>query len=81
LVAVDSFLPGRTKDLSAPPRMFVKKDIALPAIQFFQRDISTYTFVILTLFEVLRIVRIHNAVWVRTSHNVVHSYKYSGSAF
>jgi len=61
--------------------MFVKKDIALPAIQFFQRDISTYTFVILTLFEVLRIVRIHNAVWVRTSHNVVHSYKYSGSAF
>jgi len=31
--------------------MFVKKDTALPAIQFFQRDISTYTFVILNFLR------------------------------
>jgi hypothetical protein len=58
-----------------------KKDTALPAIQFFQRDISTYTFVILKLFEVLRVVRIHNALWDRTSYNLVHGYQYSGGAF
>lgn len=61
--------------------MFVKKDTALPAIQFFQRDIFTHTFVILNLFEVLRVVRIHNTVWVRTSYNLIHGYKYSGGTF
>lgn len=56
-----------------------KKDTALPSFHFSQLDISTYTFV--NLFEVLRVVKIHNAVWFRTSYNLVHGYKYSVGAF
>ena len=26
-------------------------------------------------------LRIHNAVWVRTSYNLIHGYKYSGGVF
>jgi hypothetical protein len=61
------------------PFSFLLQDTALPAIRFSQCVISIYTSVVLNVFcstgfEVLTVVRIHNAIWIRTLYCPVHGY-------
>jgi hypothetical protein len=54
-------------------------------IPFSECDISFPTSVVLDIlctgFEVFKVMRIHDAVWVRTPHSLVHSSEYFGGVF
>jgi hypothetical protein len=60
----------------------LKKILHFP---FYQHDTSIQNLLVLYIllygFEVLTVVRIHNAVWVRTPRSQVHGCESSGGAF